>query len=173
MKNYNKFQKLSPQEQKLVFELCEKNTYVQAAELIAEPAPVGLSFNTSSSALKRFCARYHPDAAKTETLGQYANLLQVRHQAAEGAFAEGILALVQPSASEPCAHTSAKPAAESESPEVNTPAQDLEFAQITQAQAAAAAEAARLALRRGVFSETQIHRIEELQAEIARGPLAK
>jgi hypothetical protein len=95
MKNYNKFQKLSPEERKFVFELCEKNTYVQAAELIAEPSPVGLSLNTSSSALQRFCARYHPDAAKTETLGQYANLLQVRHQAAEGAFAEGILALVQ------------------------------------------------------------------------------
>jgi hypothetical protein len=95
MKNYNKFQKLSPEERKFVFELCEQNTYVQAAELIAEPAPIGLSLNTSSSALQRFCARYHPDAAKTETLGQYANLLQVRHQAAEGAFAEGILTLVQ------------------------------------------------------------------------------
>ena len=95
MKNYNKFQKLSPEEQKFVFELCEKNTYVQAAELIAEPRPDRPLAQHQFIRPPAILRRYHPDAAKTETLGQYANLLQVRHQAAEGAFAEGILALVQ------------------------------------------------------------------------------
>jgi hypothetical protein len=91
----NQFATLSDQDKNFIIKLCDEHGYEKAADLLYEQRPVGLCLITSRSALQRFYASHHPNTAETLQSAQYAQALQIRHQAADGAFIEGMLALVQ------------------------------------------------------------------------------
>jgi hypothetical protein len=91
----NQFATLSPEDKNFVIKLCDEHGYEKAADILYEERPEGLCLITSRSALQRFYASHHPDTAETLQCAQYAHALQIRHQAGDGAFIEGMLALVQ------------------------------------------------------------------------------
>jgi hypothetical protein len=91
----NKFATLSVQDKDFIIKLCDEHGYEKAVELLYQERPVGLCFLTSRSALQRFYVSWHPDTAETLQTARYAQALQIRHQAADSPFIEGMLALVQ------------------------------------------------------------------------------
>jgi hypothetical protein len=91
----NQFATLSTRDKNFIIKLCDEPGYEKAAEIVHEERPVGLCLTTSRSALQRFYASHHPDTAETLLSAQYTQALQIRHQAGDGAFIEGMLTLVQ------------------------------------------------------------------------------
>src|SRR3954469_22590562 len=91
----NKFELLPEADQQFIFDLCDQHIYSDAARILAEPRPVGLSINVSTSTLCRYYTRYFPECHQAQVLGQYANALRIRREGADGAHIGGILAAVE------------------------------------------------------------------------------
>jgi len=91
----NQFSTLSENDRKHILALCAKQTYDEAADLLAKPrAEGGLEILTSAPALCRFYTTTHSDSDHT-LLAQYANAANIRHEQYPNAFLGAIRANVE------------------------------------------------------------------------------
>ncbi len=95
MKERNQFHHFSKEDQKFIFDLCAKNTYDDAVEILRRPrAQGGLDIITSPSALCRFYTTHHPEPTRI-LLAQYASAAHVRHEIEGNAFLGAIRAAAE------------------------------------------------------------------------------
>ena len=91
----NKFDQLSPEDQHHIIDLCNRNTYPKAVELLAKPRPEGLALNTSVSALCRFFTTWNPINQQAKLMEQLGKSLRVCRQATPVASLTGVLAILE------------------------------------------------------------------------------
>jgi hypothetical protein len=88
----NKFDSLSHEDKQFIITLCQNHTYTKAVQILAQPKPEGLEFQTSPAALCRFYTA-HSDL---DTNAELAGILtQTLHRATPGAALLTILAAVE------------------------------------------------------------------------------
>ena len=91
----NQFSTLSENDRKHILDLCAKQTYGEAADLLAKPRTEGgLEILTSAPALCRFYTTTHQDSDHT-LLAQYAAVANIRHEQDSNAFLGAIRANVE------------------------------------------------------------------------------
>jgi hypothetical protein len=88
----NKFDSLSYEDKQFIITLCQNHTYIEAVQILAQPKPEGLDFQTSPAALCRFYTAH----SELNTNAELADLLtQTLHHATPGAALLTILAAVE------------------------------------------------------------------------------